>query len=223
MNNPSPHFKYTLVVLITMIIMAICAQSAMAQSATQGQQTSLVGQSTATISPGAVNITSNSAPQLPWTAMSYDFKTNQAASAPANIGGVAPGSNTGCPVVDGWSASIAVANGGNTTGRELPGCMLNILTQNIGSLRQIEVTNAATGVKSLQFDGLSVMKLETWCLYPLYQAAIENGMNFKCKSTRDAEAAQRQTAVLVTTPGVVTASNTSDPIIRNRLLHLNRQ
>lgn len=211
-------------IIAALIALALAPFAAQAQSvgATLGQTSSVTGQSSASIAPGAVNITSNGAAQLPWTSVSQDFHTNQAASAPANIGSTSPGSNTGCPAVDGWSASVVIANGGKTTAQELPGCMLNILGQNIGMLKQVEVTLPG-GAKAMQFDGISVMRLETWCLLPLYKKAIENGMNFKCKETRDEMERQRATAVLTQAPGVVTAQQPSgDPYIARRLGYANR-
>ncbi len=214
----SPQFRGTVLVLFILILLALFAGQAQAQSAAQGQSSVVSGQSQASIASGAVTVQSYGAPQLPWTSVDQDFHTNQAASAPANIGSTSPGSNTGCPAVDGWSASVVVANGGKTTAKELPGCMLNILGQNIGMLKEVEVLDAATGKMVKRFDGLSVMRLETWCLYDLYKQAIENGMNYKCKATRDAEAAQRQNAVISTTvvnkPGVYSGS---DAVVIERL------
>lgn len=212
----SPQFRGVVLFLLVLVLLALAGR-ANAQSAAQGQSSVVSGQSQASIASGAVTVQSYGAPQLPWTSVDQDFHTNQAASAPANIGSTSPGSNTGCPAVDGWSASVVVANGGKTTAKELPGCMLNILGQNIGMLKEVEVD--VDGKKVRRFDGLSVMRLETWCLYDLYKQAIENGMNYKCKATRDAEAAQqRQNAVVSTTvinqPGVYAGN---DAVVIERL------
>ena len=198
--------KFTLAAVAALVL----STSAFAQQASQGQNSTVSGQSTASIAQGAVSVNSYGAAQLPWTTIDQNFHTNQAASAPANIGSTSSGSNTGCPAVDGWSASVVVANGGKTTAKELPGCMLNILGQNIGMLKEIEVN----GVR--QFDGISVMRLETWCLYDLYKQAIENGMSFKCKATRDAEAEQKRQAALASTVYPANSTVSSDPYIAAR-------
>ena len=85
--------KYLTSILFLAVLSPVVAN---AQSAAQGQTSTVQGQSIASIAPGAVNITSNGAQQLPWTAVDQHIHTNQAASAaPAfgvqGIGCVKPG------------------------------------------------------------------------------------------------------------------------------------
>lgn len=212
-----------ILIALAMLISVAFPAAAQGVAATQGQTSQVSGQSTAAIASGAVTVQSFGAAQLPWTAVDQDFKTNQAASAPANIGSTSSSSG-GCPAVDGWSASVVVANGGKTTAQELPGCMLNILTDRFASLK-VDVTVNKDGTRTQRFDALSVMKLEAWCLFPLYKQAIENGGIFLCKSTREEQAKQRAAVVAATVPGItveqpskVGGANLADPYIAERMV-----
>lgn len=178
-------------------IAALCAMATAQAQTTNGANAaqSATGTGMATIAPGAVTVQSFGAAQLPWTATSVDsdIRTNQAMPAPPVYGSAAPSAG-GCPVVDGWSASVVIANGGKSTAQELPGCMLNLLTDRLASL---SVTKNAAGEQV--FTGMSVMKLEAWCLYPLYRTAIENSGVYKCKATRDEEAGRARAAAAAPT------------------------
>lgn len=155
------------------IIVAACfALPAGAQTLGNTNELGQAATANAIIYPGAVDA---SAPDR----VRNEFRTNQAASAPANIGSVAPSAG-GCGAVDGWSVGVVIANGGSTEAKELAGCMLNLLTDRMDRLE----VNATTQ----KFTGLSVMKLESWCLLPLYKQAIENSGQYVCKETRDERA-----------------------------------
>lgn len=163
------------------------AGTALADTNSASTNTSATGQA---VNAG-VQVTSYGAPQLPWTAASVDsdVHSNTVQSAPTMVGSTSSSAG-GCPAVDGWSGAFVLANGGKTTAKEMPGCMLNLLTDRIGALR---VVSNALGQTS--FDGQSLMKLEAWCLYADYKTAIENSGLFKCKATRDEEARRAQAAL----------------------------
>lgn len=179
-----------------LLAIALVTIGAAAQAQTNGAtaQQQATGTGTASIASGAVTVQSFGAQQLPqtWAAIDSNIHTNQAMSAPPVYGSAAPSAG-GCPLVDGWSLSVVIANGGKSDGKEMPGCMLNLLADRIGTLKtvkQLDKEGKPTGVEV--FDGASVMKLESWCLFPLYRTAIENSGMYRCKATRDEEERRAQ-------------------------------
>ncbi len=187
-----------------------CAMSlASAQSSTSGQ--SQAAESAAT-NQGVSNSTSivNQA-QSPYTQSQIDqkFHTNQASSAPAVIGSTAPSSG-GCPAVEGWSASIVVANGGKSSAVELPGCMANQLADRIGRL---------TTEKDGSWSWASIMQLEAWCSFSQYKVILERSRKYECAETTEAKKNNAVKAAVVLPPGIPASyanANLSDPSILAR-------
>lgn len=196
-----------------LIVMALCLSlPVFAQTTaglTNGQTAAVTSSNSASVAPGAVSLSFQGAQAAsPVTASRLDgfteFHTNQAVTAPTIVGGTAPAQG-GCPAIDGVTGSIAIAQFGTTTAKELPGCMANWLAEAFGRL-------------SVKGDGTwtdaSVMKLEAWCDFAQYKRIIERTKRYTCASTLEERAQQ----ALNDQPAQrVTVASTSDPIIRERL------
>ena len=170
------------VIRILALSLAVLAAPAFAQLSESNSQSR--GEAT---NAGVNNATTiHTAPNSPFTygELNQKFHTNQANSAPAVIGNV-----SGCGAIEGWSASVAVANGGKSGAVELPVCLLLALSDRIGRL--------STNIDGT-FDWKSVMQLEAWCGVELYKKAIESSGRYTCSATREAQAraAERPQAIL---------------------------
>lgn len=172
--------------------------SALAQTNDLQQQSNSAAQNQGVSNSTVIN---NTAPADVHTGT--DFRTNQASSAPAVIGSAASSSG-GCPVIEGSSAGIAIINGGYSSARELPGCMANQLADRVDSLRKNPDGS---------WTGPSLIKLEAWCGFPLYQLALENSGQYTCRATL----LERQRTVQQVTVLAAPQPQYTDPIVRARM------
>lgn len=178
--------------------MFLISGTALAQSNANATQES---NSTAQNSGVSNTTTISTLPNSPytWQEVNSHFNTNQAMSAPAVIGSAAP-STGGCPAIEGWSASLVIANGGKSNVVELPGCMANQLADRVGRL-QTNVDGTWTWA--------AVMQLEAWCSYPLYKSILERSKRYVCQETAEEKRAQQ--ALVLAKPQY------TDPIVRARI------
>ena len=105
-----------------------------------------------------------------------DVYTNQAASAPTTIGAAGAGP-TNCTAVDGWSASIVVANGGKTTAEEMPICALLQLGDRVYRMQP-----------GAQLTKAQVAEFEIYCGAALYRKQIDRSGVYTCSESREERA-----------------------------------
>lgn len=132
-----------------------------------------------------------------------------APTAPTTFGAV--GNAAGCPVLEGGSVGVFVANGSKTTARELPGCMSILLAQVLSNIQP-----AADG--SITFREKAM--IESLCDFPQYRARLKTvgyrfgGAAWMC--AEDRAETPRDDRARLGTPAGFEGANMQDPAVRAR-------
>lgn len=132
-----------------------------------------------------------------------------APTAPTTFGAV--GNAAGCPVLEGGSVGVFVANGSKTTARELPGCMSILLAQVLSNIQP-----AADG--SITFREKTM--IESLCDFPQYRARLKTvgyrfaGAAWMC--AEDRQETPREDRARLGTPAGFEGANMQDPAVRAR-------